>query len=102
MRGFKSCATREVGHIILLPRNAASHIAQWEQINENDKIAVERYIAFLLHEQAEKNRSYTTNIKEARKKWMPNPTSCAISLSESCLFFDSLILQPASDRNRAP
>ena len=35
-------------------------------------------------------------------KWMPNPTSCAISLSESCLFFDSLILQPASDRNRAP
>lgn len=26
-----------------------------EQINENDKIAVERYIAFLLHEQAEKN-----------------------------------------------
>ena len=54
MRGFKSCATREVGHIILLPRNAASHIAQWEQINENDKIAVERYIAFLLHEQAEK------------------------------------------------
>jgi len=55
LRGFKSCATREVGHIILLPRNAASHIAQWEQINENDKIAVERYIAFLLHEQAEKN-----------------------------------------------
>ena len=27
------------------------HLAQWEQLNDNDKIAVERYIAFLLHEQ---------------------------------------------------
>lgn len=27
------------------------HIAQWEQLDEKSKIAAERYIAFLLHEQ---------------------------------------------------
>ena len=32
-----------------------AHLAQWEQLDENGKIAAERYIAFLLHEQAERN-----------------------------------------------
>ena len=34
-----------------LREDQKSHIALWEQLDEKSKIAAERYIAFLLHEQ---------------------------------------------------